>query len=71
MSIDSNYLKSYLFSFEGRARRLEYWMYHLFLMIVFVLFVVFSGLMAVMYHLSWYAINFYIKLDIVKCIGLR
>jgi len=46
MSIDSNYLKSYLFSFEGRARRLEYWMYHLFLMIVIVLFVVFSGLMA-------------------------
>jgi uncharacterized membrane protein YhaH (DUF805 family) len=26
--IDSSYLKKYLFSFEGRATRLEYWMYN-------------------------------------------
>ena len=28
MSMDSNYLKRYLFSFEGRATRLEYWMFN-------------------------------------------
>jgi len=28
MSMDSNYLKRYLFSFKGRATRLEYWMYN-------------------------------------------
>ena len=31
--MDSNYLKRYLFSFEGRATRLEYWMFNVALII--------------------------------------
>ena len=33
MSIDRNYLKRYLFSFEGRVTRLEYWMFNVALII--------------------------------------
>ena len=33
MSMDSNYLKRYLFSFEGRVTRLEYWMFNVALII--------------------------------------
>ena len=31
--MDSNYLKRYLFSFEGRATRLEYWMFNVALIV--------------------------------------
>ena len=35
--MDSNYLKRYLFSFEGRVTRLEYWMYYVPLIIGFII----------------------------------
>ena len=35
--MDSNYLKRYLFSFEGRATRLEYWMYYVPLIIGYII----------------------------------
>ena len=35
--MDSNYLKRYLFSFEGRVTRLEYWMYYVPLIIGYII----------------------------------
>ena len=43
--MDSNYLKRYLFSFKGRATRLEYWMYNVALICVsFILGFIFIAL---------------------------
>ena len=41
--MDSNYLKRYLFSFEGRVTRLEYWMYYVPLIIGIIIVIIFAA----------------------------
>ena len=43
MSMDSNYLKRYLFSFEGRVTRLEYWMFYVPLIIGYIIVFIFAA----------------------------
>ena len=41
--MDSNYLKRYLFSFEGRVTRLEYWMFYVPLIIGYIIVFIFAA----------------------------
>ena len=41
--MDSNYLKRYLFSFEGRVTRLEYWMFYVPMIIGYIIVLIFAA----------------------------